>query len=40
MLQFGIGLIAGIAIGIISAIIWAFAAAQLDKGEKDEKQRI
>lgn len=34
MLQFGIGLIAGIAIGIIGAIIWAFAAAQLDKGEK------
>lgn len=40
MLQFGVGLIAGIAIGIIGAIIWAFAAAQLDKGEKDEKQRI
>lgn len=39
MLQFGVGLIAGIAIGISAAIIWEFAAAQLDKGEKDNNQR-
>ena len=39
MLQFGIGLIAGIAIGISAAIIWEFAAAQLDKREKDNNQR-
>lgn len=32
-MQFAIGLIAGIAIGIIGVIIWALAAARLDKEE-------
>ena len=34
MLQFAIGLIVGIAIGILGVIIWALAAAQLGKEEK------